>query len=96
MPEICPDCGSDTYKDRYFDRLSDKLARLEQEYRRQAAHHAVEHAKWELAEFDRQEDRKGLQRKVQEQRRTIKRLEAKVRKHGVQPYAADDAEAADG
>lgn len=35
---------------------------------------------------------KGLQRKVQEQRRTIKRLEAKVRKLGAQPYTAETTE----
>jgi hypothetical protein len=86
----CEHCGCDpidaTLKDRYYDRAES----ISKEYSRLAADHAVQKALWRLQEIERIDDRKGLQRKVMEQRRTIKRLETKVQKLGAAPYAKDE------
>ncbi|WP_280320070.1 hypothetical protein [Nocardia wallacei] len=87
----CEHCGCDPYQARQADRFLDRSHRLERELERQAAAHAVEIAKWRVAELDRRDDHKGFQRKVSEQRRTINRLEAKLRKLGVPPYAPEVA-----
>jgi hypothetical protein len=83
----CPECGTDTYQARNWTRWYDRYLRLQDEYERQAAEHAVEAAKWRLKEFDREEDRKGLQRKVREQSGVIAKLEDRLRALGTQPYA---------
>lgn len=58
------------------------------------ARHAVEMARERLKDFERDEDRKGLQRKVTEQRRVINRLEAKLRAREQAPYAEQPTEKA--
>lgn len=88
-PRICPDCGSDTFFADNFERVRDESFRLRREYEAQAARHAVERAQWELARFDTDEGRRGMQEKIQRQRRTINRLEERLRKAYVQPHAEE-------
>lgn len=84
---ICQHCGVEPFAAHLADKYRRKYELLQREYEHQAARHAVEIARWKLQEFDRRDDRKGLQRKVSEQRRVIGRLEAKLRKMGAPPYA---------
>lgn len=90
-PRVCPECGSDTYFAQEFERMRDRCYRIKDEYERQAARFAVERAKWQLEQFENQEDRKGLQGKVHRQRQVINRLEKKLRKLGVAPHAPGGA-----
>lgn len=94
MP-VCGHCGCDRFDTTLKERYWTSAMRLEKEYKRAIAEFAVKEAQWRLEEFNRIDDRKGLQRKVVEQRRTINRLENKLRKHGATPYAEDSEEMGD-
>lgn len=86
----CEHCGSDPYQATLAERFQVRAQRLERELERMAAAHAVEVAKLRLAELDHRDAHKGFQRKVVAQRRTINRLEAKLRSLGTAPHAAID------
>ncbi|MFE2998690.1 hypothetical protein ACFXG4_27270 [Nocardia sp. NPDC059246] len=84
---ICEHCGANSWAVEMADRYQDRSERLQREYERQAADHAVQAAQWRVKELHHAEAHHGFQRKVAKQRRTILRLEAKLRKLGVPPYA---------
>ena len=88
-PRICPDCGSDTFFADNFERVRDEAFRLRKEFEHQAARHAVERAQWELQRFDNDEGRRGMQEKIQRQRKVINRLERRLRALSVKPYAQE-------
>lgn len=88
-PRVCSECGSDTYFAQNFAEMRDKLQDLREDYKRQAAKHAVEKAQWRLDELDREGRYRFLQGKAHRQRLVINRLEAKLRRLGVTPHAPD-------
>lgn len=86
---VCEHCGCDPHKASFADHYERRYEQLRRQHERAVATSAVEVARLHLAALERDDDRKGLQRKVAEQRRAIRRLEGKLRKLGVAPYAPE-------
>lgn len=89
-PTRCPHCDSNIYFAQNFERVRDHAQRIEKEYKLQASRHAVEVAKWNLKEIEREESMKFLQRKNHQQRLTILRLEDKLKKLKAIPYGEEE------
>ncbi|WP_327139406.1 hypothetical protein [Nocardia sp. NBC_01327] len=85
----CEHCGCSPWDTRLAERYERTSERLQRAYEHQAAVHGVAAAQWHLKELENADAHSGFQRKVAEQRRTIRRLESKLRKLGVPPYAKD-------
>jgi len=87
---ICPECGSDIYRASHYDEVSAARDR----HMRSGEQQAVEILRLKLRVAELEDERKTRGRKVEQQRRTIRRLEAKLRESGIWPH--DDRKSGEG
>lgn len=88
---ICPECGSDIYRASHYDRVSEARDRHWRKNQEQAIE--ILRLQTRVAELE-DERRYPRGRKQEMQRRTIRRLEAKLRDLGVWPH--DDRQTGEG
>jgi hypothetical protein len=81
-PRICPECGADIYRASHYDEMMEAKHRVE----RKAHEQAVEILRLQLRVAELVDGERRRHRKVELQRRTIRRLEAKVREAGLFPH----------
>lgn len=87
----CPECGSDPYKTQDYDKIVREMNSLSSRYKMMSASHGQDRASWEIKALKLEEGMTWLQRKVKKQAQALARLEAKLRRHGEQPYAEDSS-----
>lgn len=91
---VCPHCGTDRYKAERVDKREARMTAVNRERERLAQENGVLRSEAHLAREHGEESRRAMQRKLQRQARTIRRLEAKLlelkqRPHeGVRPWEA--------
>lgn len=81
-PRICPECGSDIWAASHFTEVSEARNRHYQENKRQA----LEILALRLKVAELEEWRRNRNRKIEMQRRTIRRLEKRLRELKVRPH----------
>ena len=81
-PRICPECGSDIYRASHYEDLMEARDRHWRENQKQA----VEILRQKLTIAELEDERRTRGRKVEMQRRRIKRLEEKIRTLGGKPH----------
>jgi hypothetical protein len=85
-PRVCPECGADRWKMRDATRLVEANLRLNEQVERLAARNGVLSHQLEVIALEHREHFSRGARKIARQARVIRRLEAKLREHGVPPY----------
>lgn len=81
-PRICPECGSDIYRASHYQELLEARDRHYRENQRQA----IEILQLRMRVAELEDERRYRGRKVEMQRRTIRRLEGKLRALGHRPH----------
>ena len=80
---ICPECGADSYRAAGYDDLREARDRHWAKNKQQA----IEILRLQLEVAELKEWRRTRNGKIERQRRTIRRLEERLRNIGVQPHA---------
>lgn len=88
----CPECGADSYKIVDYDKITKEITALSSRYKMLSANFGKARAEWEINEIRLEESMKWLQRKAKKQALAIQKLEAKLKRHGEQPYVEEPSE----
>lgn len=88
--KTCPECGTKGHEQWYYDKLVSEGIERGQMIRRISAQAAVDRANWDMDRLDLVEQMKWMQRKVKKQAQAITRLEEKLKKLKIQPYAEEE------
>ena len=86
VPRVCPECGGDRYLARDAQRNLEAAQRHHLTAEKIARENGLLRYRLTVAQAETHETRSQLQRKIVRQSRAIQSLEAKLRKHGQQPY----------
>jgi hypothetical protein len=79
---ICPECGADSYRAAGYDALREARDRHWAKNQQQA----IQILRLELEVAELKEWRRTRNRKIEQQRRAIRRLEARIRELGGRPH----------
>lgn len=90
-PRICPECGSDIYRASHYDDLAAARRRFQQKTEQQA----MEILRLQLRVAELEDERRTRAGKVERQRRTIRRLEDRLRGLGLFPHEERKADEGD-
>lgn len=87
MESPCSRCGCNRPFHDNVEKAMQNNWRVHQEFKKQAAAHAMIVAERELKIMKMEEEQKWLQQKVKKQAAHLRKLEEKIRKLGGEPYA---------